>query len=92
MKNRKVLLTIIDSKLFCGFQEIALRGHNEMEDSLNPGGFRSLLKFASKLNKDLETHFETSKTFQECLPQYKMKFRYVPWKITFYFFIIFKNI
>ena len=63
MKNRKVLLTIIDSVLFCGFQEIALRGHNEMDNSLNPGGFRSLLKFASKLDKNLENHFETSKAF-----------------------------
>ena len=68
LKNRKVLLTIIDSVLFCGFQEIALRGHNEMEDSLNPGGFRSLLKFASKLDKDLKMHFETSKAFSGLSP------------------------
>ena len=57
MKNRKVLLTIINSVLFCGFQEIALGGHNEIKDSSNPGGFRSLLNFASKLENDLETHF-----------------------------------
>ena len=28
-KNRKVLTILIDSVLFCGQQEIALRGHNE---------------------------------------------------------------
>ena len=63
MKNRKVLLTIIDIVRFYEFQEIALRRHNQMEDSLNPGDLRSLLKFASKLEKDVKTQFETSKAF-----------------------------
>ena len=40
-------------------KQIALRGHNEMEDSLNPDGFRPLLKFAIKLDNDHETHSET---------------------------------
>ena len=62
-KNRKVLSILIDSVLFCGQQEIALRGHNETESSLNPGGFRSLLRYASKLDVDLESHLEKSKAF-----------------------------
>ena len=62
-KNRKVLNILIDSVLFCGQQEIALRGHNETENSLNSGGFRSLLRYASKLDKDLESHLEKSKAF-----------------------------
>ena len=44
-------------------KQIALRGHNEMEDSLNPDGFRPLLKFAIKLDNDHETHSETKKHF-----------------------------
>ena len=62
-KNRKVLSILIDSVLFCGQQEIALRAHNETESSLNPGGFRSLLRYASKLDVDLESHLEKSKAF-----------------------------
>ena len=49
--------------LFCGFKEIALRGHNEMDNSLNPVGFRSFLKLASKLDRNLKNYFETSKAF-----------------------------
>ena len=33
-KNRKVLSILIDSVLFCGFQEIALRGSNEKKTIL----------------------------------------------------------
>ena len=62
-KNRNVLKILIDSVLFCAQQEIALRGQNETESSLNPGGFRSLLRYASKLDKDLENHLEKSKAF-----------------------------
>ena len=47
-KNRKMLSMLIDSVLFCGFQQIALRRYNEKEDSLNPGG---LLNYASKIKQ-----------------------------------------
>ena len=40
-KNRKVLSVIIDSVLFCGLQEISLKGSNEKKESLYPGCFRS---------------------------------------------------
>ena len=59
-KNRKVLSIIIDKIVFCGLQEIALRGTNEKKDSLNPGDFRSLLNFASNLDKDISDHLENS--------------------------------
>ena len=36
-KNRNVLKILNDSVLFCAQQEIALREHNETENSLNPG-------------------------------------------------------
>ena len=63
-KNRKVLSILIDSVLFCGFQEIALRGSNEKNDSLNPGGFRSLLNYASNLDNDIKKHLEESIVFK----------------------------
>ena len=45
------------------FQEIFLRGPYEMEDSLNPGGLRSLLNFANKLVKDVDKYLKSSKAF-----------------------------
>ena len=63
-KNRKVLSIIIDSILFCGFQEISLRGSDEKRDSLNQGCFRSLLNFAGVLDKDVSDHLENSTVFK----------------------------
>ena len=42
-KNRQILKAIL---VFCGRQNIALRGHNESSKSgHNPGSFRALLEF-----------------------------------------------
>ncbi|CAL1530206.1 unnamed protein product, partial [Lymnaea stagnalis] len=51
-KNREILSKIIDCILFCGnFDiEIPLRGYDEKDDSINPGIFRGLVNFASKLD------------------------------------------
>ena len=57
--------TSSDSVIFCGFHEIALRGHYETEDSLNPGGLRSLPNYSSQIDNDLERHLKTSKAFLE---------------------------
>ena len=38
-KNRHVLSEIIECIKFCGVFELALRGHNRTEDSVNPGIF-----------------------------------------------------
>ena len=43
-ENRHFIKTIVEVILFCAQQEIALRGHVENEESLNPGNFQSLLK------------------------------------------------
>lgn len=50
-----IVIMLIECLLFCAQQGIALRGHREsMEDlqkpSMNPGNFRSLVKFLSKHN------------------------------------------
>jgi hypothetical protein len=45
-KNRQILKAILKIIVFCGRQNIALRGHNEStKSSHNPGNFRALLDF-----------------------------------------------
>ena len=48
-KNRKLLRIIISCIVFCGKQNIALRGHNESlsDEGNNPGNFLALLKIPS---------------------------------------------
>ena len=43
-KNRHYLRTILEVLLLCSQQEIALRGHDESEKSLNRGNFIEILK------------------------------------------------
>ena len=42
-QNRKYVVALIEGILYCSQQGIALRGHNESDDSLNPGNFKSLM-------------------------------------------------
>ena len=41
---------IIEFIKFCGVFELALRGDNEREDSVNPGIFRGVIDFTSELD------------------------------------------
>lgn len=63
-KNRYVLNIIINCIRFCGALELALRGHNESDDSENRGVFRELIDFSSHLDKDLRDHFSKSSVFK----------------------------
>ncbi|XP_035221846.1 zinc finger MYM-type protein 1-like [Stegodyphus dumicola] len=63
-KNGEILFKIIDCIFFCGNFETPLRGHDEKDDSVNPGVFRGLVNFASKLDSDLKNHLETSAVFK----------------------------
>ncbi|KAJ8912042.1 hypothetical protein NQ315_000535 [Exocentrus adspersus] len=63
-KNRYVLNKIINCIKFCGAFELALRGHDEKEDSENRGIFKELVNFSAELDKDLKTHIENSKVFK----------------------------
>ena len=50
---------LLESLLFCAQQGIALRGHREsMEDSVNPGNFRSLVSLMSRHNDVLRKHLD----------------------------------
>ena len=45
--NRKYISILMEAILYCAQQGIALRGHNESQDSLNPGNFRALMTLLS---------------------------------------------
>ena len=63
-KNRYVLTQIINCIQFCGSFELALRGHDETETSLNKGIFRELVSFSAELDNVLKAHIEKSKVFK----------------------------
>jgi hypothetical protein len=76
-KNRYVLSQIINCIKFCGVFELALRGHDETDVSLNPGIFRGLINLTAELDAALKDHIEkatvfkgTSKTIQNELFTY----------------------
>ncbi|KAJ1157001.1 hypothetical protein NDU88_009717 [Pleurodeles waltl] len=55
-KNRYILSKLIDCVKFCGAFELVLRGHDETEESLNPGVFRGLVDFVSSIDSAMEAH------------------------------------
>lgn len=57
-KNRYVLNKIINCIRFCGAFELALRGHDEKENSDNRGIFRELVNFSAELDKDFTDFFK----------------------------------
>lgn len=63
-KNRYILSRIIECIKFCGIFEVALRGHDEREDSLNPGVFRGLVNFSSELDGVLKRHLQDATVFR----------------------------
>lgn len=63
-KNRHVLSQIIECIKFCGIFELALRGHDETEDSVNPGIFRGLIDFTSELDTLLKDHLKRATVFK----------------------------
>ena len=54
-KNRKLLRSIISCIVFCGTQNMALRGHNESlsDEGNNPGNFLALLQFRAEAGDDV---------------------------------------
>ena len=61
VKNKEKLDSIIKTILFCGHQNIALRGHKEGNNSNNPGNFRALLDIRVNSGDDvLAQHFSSA--------------------------------
>ncbi|XP_008273895.1 zinc finger MYM-type protein 1-like [Stegastes partitus] len=63
-KNRHILSRIIDCVKFCGAFELALRGYDESEGSVNPGIFCGLVDFVASLDGALREHLETATVFK----------------------------
>ncbi|XP_029342136.1 zinc finger MYM-type protein 1-like [Acyrthosiphon pisum] len=57
-ENREILKVIIDALLFTARQNIALRGHDESNTSMNKGNFLELLKLLSKHHGPLNSHLQ----------------------------------
>ncbi|XP_028406454.1 zinc finger MYM-type protein 1-like [Dendronephthya gigantea] len=53
-QNREILKTITEAVLYLSKQELAFRGHDESEDSLNRGNYRELLESYAKLDSVFE--------------------------------------
>jgi len=58
------LSKIIDCIRFCGAFELALRGHDETADSVNPGIFTGIINFTAELVYALKTHLEKATVFK----------------------------
>ena len=63
-ENRYILSKIIDYIRFCGAFELALRGHDETSDSVNPGVFKELINFFAELDYALKTHLVKATVFK----------------------------
>lgn len=63
-QNRYALTKIINCIRFCGAFELALRGHNEKEDSDNKGIFKELVNFSAELDHILRQHLQQSSVFK----------------------------
>ncbi|KAL4130623.1 hypothetical protein QTP88_008044 [Uroleucon formosanum] len=66
-ENRYILSKIIDCIRFCGAFELALRGHGETADSVNPEVFKGLINFTAELDYALKTHLEKATVFKDVL-------------------------
>ncbi|CAH2011508.1 unnamed protein product [Acanthoscelides obtectus] len=49
---------------FCGAFELALRGHDEKENSENRGIFKELVNFSAELDNELKVHIQSAKLFE----------------------------
>lgn len=54
----------LDAIRFCGEFELALRGHDESENSDNPGVFKGLINYTAALDTLLKDHLENSTVFK----------------------------
>ena len=63
-RNRHILSRLIDCIKFCGAFELALRGHDESENSDNPGVFKGLVNFVSSIDAALKEHLDNATVFK----------------------------
>lgn len=63
-KNREVFKRLVDVTCFLAKQELAFRGHNETETSLNRGNYIETLNLLKSYDFILQDHFETATVFK----------------------------
>lgn len=63
-QNRYILRRLIDCVVFCGAFQVALRGHDESTESLNPGIYRGLIDFVSEIDLAMKQHLTGSSVFK----------------------------
>ncbi|KAJ4436397.1 hypothetical protein ANN_19029 [Periplaneta americana] len=63
-RNRDILERLINAVCFLGKQELAFRGHDETENSVNRGNYVELLKYTAQYDPLLAEHLETSTVFE----------------------------
>lgn len=66
-KNKKSLSTLFDVTLFLSRQNLAFRGHDESENSLNQGNFRELVKLIKKFDQNLSGYLEENQKYAQYL-------------------------
>ena len=80
-RNRHALNRIINCIKFCGFHELPLRGHDEVEGSANRGVFPDLVTYTADSDSAFRDHLEkynvvknTLKSIQNDLLSYMLKY------------------
>ncbi|KAJ4432754.1 hypothetical protein ANN_21392 [Periplaneta americana] len=63
-RNRDILKRVINAVCFLGKQELAFRGNDETENSVNRGNYVELLKYTAEYDPLLAEHLETSTVFK----------------------------
>lgn len=58
LSNGHYVKSLVEVILLCAKQNVSLRGHDESEDSLNPGNLRGVTDLLSKHDKDLRRRME----------------------------------
>ena len=57
-QNRAYVAALMEAVLFSSQQGIAFRGHDESDDSLNPGNFKALMHFLSRHCQAISVRFQ----------------------------------
>ena len=58
LANRRYVKSLAEVVILCAKQNIAFRGHDESEDSSNPGNFRAIVEILSRHDQDLKRRME----------------------------------
>lgn len=81
-KSDKIGCIRINAIKFCGVFELTLRGHDEAENSSNPGIFKGLINYTAEIDQQLKTHLEKSTVFKGTSKSIQNEFLQIMLEIT----------